>query len=29
MPQLNLDIFANFFIDNDETFKRMKDSFFS
>jgi hypothetical protein len=29
MAQLNLDIFANFFIDNDETFKRMKDSFFS
>ena len=29
MVQLNLDIFANFFIDNDETFKRMKDSFFS
>jgi hypothetical protein len=29
MSQYNLDIFANFLIDNDETFERMKDSFFS
>ena len=29
MSQYNLDIFANFLIDNDERFQRMKDSFFS
>lgn len=29
MPKKNIDIFANFLIDNDEVFKRMQDSFFS